>query len=129
MNLKRQKFTINFLTNNLHGISTFLKRIYIFVFFKNTNRMPPKKSSKGQSDHSLSKSQSSTSKKNSGKDSNPQSAAPEDPQIDIQAAIQEMLAESQQRINETIEKRQTNLLNSILQCDNMANSPRKTARK
>lgn len=92
--------------------------------------MPAKKSatSKGN-DHSLSKGQSTTSKKNSGKDSNPQSASPEDPQIDIQAAIQEMLNESQQRINETIEKRQTNLLNSIIQCDNLANSPRKTGRK
>lgn len=71
----------------------------------------------------------STSKKNSGKESNPQSAPPEDPQVDIQAAIQEMLNESQQRINETIEKRQTNLLNSIVQCENLSNSPRKTARK
>ena len=91
--------------------------------------MPAKKSGSKSNDHSLSKNQSTTSKKNSGKDLNPQTASPEEPQIDIQAAIQEMLNESQQRINETMEKRQTNLLNSIMQCDNLSNSPRKTARK
>lgn len=92
--------------------------------------MPPRKisGSKAQ-DHSTNRNQGSGSKKNTARDSNPQSAAAEENQIDYQALIQEMLNESQQRINEALQNRQNNLLTTIMQYDSMVNSPRKTSRK
>ncbi|OHT00910.1 hypothetical protein TRFO_32297 [Tritrichomonas foetus] len=91
--------------------------------------MPPRKmaAAKAQPDHGPNRGQASASKKNTARDTPTNQA--EEQQIDIQAAITEMLNESQQRISEALQNRQNNLLNMIMQCDNMVNSPRKTGRK
>ena len=54
---------------------------------------------------------------------------PENQEIDVQAAINEMLAETQTKISEALQERQTNLLTMMAQLDTFSGSPKKTGRK
>ena len=64
-----------------------------------------------------------------GKQGKIQDSPPSEPEIDIQAILEECLKESNERIQAELLARQERLINSIQQCDQTVSSPRKSQPK
>ena len=64
-----------------------------------------------------------------GKQGKIQDSPPEEPEIDIQAILEECLRESNEKIQAELQARQERLINSIQQCDQTVSSPRKNQPK
>lgn len=94
--------------------------------------MPPKRSPSTK-DTSVAKQsarhpntqQIKTAKHPTGKPGKQAEILPEEPQIDVQAVIEECLKESNERIQAELQARQDQLINSILQYDSNSQSSRK----